>query len=83
MRADEPDPVEAIVSAILIHLESHPRAADSAEGVARWWLRPTQVGVTVEQVERALNCLVARGTMRRSQLIDGTFLYSEVTATRQ
>ena len=83
MHADAPDQVDTIVKAILEHLEANPRAADSAEGVARWWLGPAHLAASVNQVECALDRLVVRGAMRRSQLIDGTFLYSQVPVTRQ
>ena len=83
MRADEAGLVEAVAVAILDHLQSHPLAADSADGVARWWLGPAHASVTVEQVERALNLLVTRHAMRRLRLMDGTFLYSQALPTRQ
>ena len=83
MRADEEGPVNAICAAIVDHLRSHPLAADSVEGVARWWLGPAQANVTVGQVERALDVLVARQGMRRLSLMDGTILYSQAPPTRQ
>jgi hypothetical protein len=83
MRADEEALVEAVATAIMEHLRSHPLAADSAEGVMRWWLGPAHASVTVEQVERALDLLLARRQMRRLSLMDGTFLYSQAPPTRQ
>jgi hypothetical protein len=82
MRADE-ELVEAVAAAILVHLQTHPLAADSAEGVARWWLGPAHAGVTVAQVERALHRLVACHAMRVLRLMDGTFLYSQAMPTQQ
>ena len=83
MRAHEGGLVEAVAVAILDHLKSHPLAADSADGVARWWLGPAHSNVTVEQVERALNLLVSRRALRRLRLTDGTVLYSQPPPTRQ
>ena len=83
MRADDQSLVEAIAAEIRHHLETHPQAADSADGVARWWLGPASVGMTLSQVEHALNLLVARHAMRRVELTDGTFLFSQVPAIRQ
>ena len=83
MHADEEGLVESIAVAIADHLQSHPLAADSADGVARWWLGPAHASVTVAQVERALNRLVARHAMRSLRLMDGTFLYSQAPPTRQ
>lgn len=83
MRADDEAQVEAVAVAILEHLRTHPLAADSVDGVARWWLGPAQAQVTVQQVERALELLVARHLMRRLRLMDGTYLYSQAPPTRQ
>ena len=83
MRAHEGGLVEAVAVAILDHLQAHPLAADSADGVARWWLGPAHSNVTVEQVERALNVLVSRRALRRLRLTDGTVLYSQPPPTRQ
>jgi len=75
--------VEAVATAILAHLDAHPLAADSAEGVARWWLGTDGSGVTLEQVERALDLLVSRRVLRRLSLADGTHWYSPSLSTRQ
>lgn len=83
MRADDEAQVEAVAMAILDHLRTHPLAADSVDGVARWWLGPAQAHATVQQVERALELLVARRAMRRLRLMDGTLLYSQAPPTRQ
>ena len=71
-----------IVAAILGHLDAHPLAADSANGVAQWWLGPAHANVTVEEVEQALESLVGRQLLRRVTLSDGTTLYSRSQSTR-
>ena len=76
-------PVQAVATAILAHLEAHPLAADSADGVARWWLGNDGSSVTLEQVEQALDLLVSRHVLRRLSLVDGTHLYSPLPSTRQ
>lgn len=83
MHADEGGLVETIATAIVDYLQAHPRAADSADGVARWWLGPAHSNVTVEQVEHALDLLVSRRAVRRVRLMDGTILYSQAPPTRQ
>lgn len=70
-----PDRLEAIADAIAEHLELHPLAADTVEGVATWWLGPGAAGATLEEVELALGLLVARGRLRASPLSDGRVLY--------
>lgn len=74
--------LNVIVAAILNHLDAHPLAADSASGVAEWWLGPAHANVTVEQVEQALDSLVGRQLLRRVTLSDGTTLYSRSQSTR-
>lgn len=83
MHADEKGPLEAIAVAILHHLQAHPLAADSAKGVARWWLGPAHTNVTVKQVKRALKLLVSRRSLRCLKLEDGTVLYSQLPPTWQ
>ena len=75
--------MDAIAAAIVAHLQAHPLAADSADGVARWWLGPAHSTVTLQQVERALELLASRGLLRRLTLMDETILYSLATQTRQ
>ncbi len=70
-----PDPAEPLVAALLAYLASHPQAADSLAGVARWWVGDDSA-VSVEQVRRALDRLVDNGTLRRERLADGTEWYA-------
>lgn len=65
-----------VVQGIERHLLSHPHAADSAEGVARWWLGSLSPPPRQDEVEQALELLVARGRLRCRGLSDGTRLYS-------
>jgi hypothetical protein len=83
MRADDEGEVAAVAQAIRDYLAGHALAADAVGGVARWWLGPAHAHVTLEQVERALDLLVARNEMRRLRLMDGTFLFSQAPPTRQ
>lgn len=64
----------SLVAAIEAHLEAHPQAADSAEGVARWWLGGN--AASAREVERALVSLVRSQRVRRVTLADGSSLYS-------
>lgn len=67
-----------LVAAIETHLEAHPQAADSAEGVARWWLGGASR--STESVERALTALVHDGRVRCVTLADGTSLYCSASS---
>lgn len=64
--------------AIEAYLATHPLAADSAEGVARWWLAPSGAKASAADVEPALEALVRRGRLRCVTLADGNKLYSGI-----
>lgn len=83
MNGTGPDRLHAIADAIAEHLDHHPLAADTADGVAMWWLGRRAAGTTLEQVERALALLVARGRLRASTLGDGRVLYGPPSQARQ
>lgn len=83
MNAGDRREIEAIANAIVRHLHTHPLATDSALGVARWWLGPPLDSAPLEQVEQALEGLVAKGVLRRLRLSDGGVLYSQVLPTQQ
>ena len=67
----------ALERAILDHLAAHPQAADTAEGVAQWWLGAQGASATPGEVVQALQSLTSRGQLRRVRLADGTTLYSK------
>ena len=58
------------------HLALNPHAADSALGVARWWLSPRGLVISVAEVEPVLAAMVRQQRLRRVQLADGTVLYA-------
>jgi Fe2+ or Zn2+ uptake regulation protein len=82
MLAHDKGQVESIATAILEHLKTHPLGADTAEGVARWWLGQADPPVSLELVESALEVLEARHAVRRVELVDGTVLYSSAPIDR-
>jgi len=74
-----------LIKAIEAHLATHPLAADSAEGVARWWLAAHGVVASPLEVQLALATLVRKRRVRRVQLADGNTLYcggADVRATQ-
>ena len=58
---DPRDPVEELVAAIERYLELHPEAADTAAGIADWWLFHPHVGQVLKAIERLEAC----GVMQR------------------
>ena len=54
---------EHFEAAILAYLAEHPNAMDSLTGIAKWWLERQRVRVSVEALSRAVDRLVARGSL--------------------
>jgi hypothetical protein len=58
------------------YLARNPDAADSRDGIRRWWLPETLHSVSDGMLLEALEGLVATGEMQVRDLPDGTELYS-------
>jgi hypothetical protein len=60
---------------IVRYLSTHTGAADTLEGIARWWLARQRYEDAMEIVERAVATLVKTGVLREELLPDGTRVY--------
>ncbi len=69
---------DAIAEAITNYLDRHPDAADSAEGIQRWWLGSEFDDVSVETVHRALGLLEARRIVKGTAVEGGRVIYRRV-----
>jgi len=58
------------------YLSAHPNAADSVEGIHRWWLARQRYEESLEQVEQALDYLVDSGQVSRRVEADGRVVYA-------
>ena len=65
----------AVAAAIRRYLCDHPNAADTLEGIARWWLSGNSGNERLANVQRAIEQLVNRGEVVRQTLRDGTVIY--------
>jgi Fe2+ or Zn2+ uptake regulation protein len=62
MQAEASRPeVRQVAAAIRSYLEENPKAADTAEGIQRWWLAPQFGEVSLQTVEAALAQLESEG----------------------
>lgn len=68
-----------VVEAILRYLNNHPDAADTVEGIAKWWL-PATWCIDPHTVAAALARLHAQGLVRRRRNADRHELYSRRAA---
>jgi hypothetical protein len=65
-----------VASAVLGYLRHHPDAADTLEGIVRWWLPQQRYETEKARIERVLETLVADGALRCEQLPGGAVLYT-------
>jgi hypothetical protein len=68
--------IHAIADEIRRYLSAHPNAADSCDGVVRWWLTRQRIEESADAVQRALEYLVSQGTISRKVMRDGTIVYA-------
>lgn len=68
-------PIIQTVEAILRYLDQHPDAADTLEGIAKWWL-PTEWSMDLSTVEAALDRLETQGLVHRHANVDRHVLFT-------
>ena len=72
---------ERLAGLIEAYLERWPRAADTEQGIAEWWMRDNSgVAASAADVASALDALLARGVVKSVRLPDGTQIYQSATA---
>jgi len=72
---DHSEQLARVRAEVLRYLEDHPHAADTAEGVCRWWIRESRFGLSEVTVQKVLETLVSEGHMRKVQLPGGGVVY--------
>lgn len=58
------------------YLHEHPYAADTVEGITRWWLIPHDVELSHKQVQQALDILVSASIVKLRKKRGGDAIYS-------
>ncbi len=66
---------EAIEKMILAYLEHNPDAADTIEGITKFWMQRENSGITIAKVSRTLAKLVRKRRIEAFQSLDGTLYY--------
>ena len=64
MRDKKDAVVLALADELAAYLESHPDAADTAEGILTWWLARQRYAQTKLNIEQALKHLTEQGLVR-------------------
>lgn len=65
-----------IAQEIKNYLMAHPNAADSREGIVKWWLTRQRYEEALGQVQIALDQLVAEGVISKRRAADGKVVYA-------
>lgn len=60
------DELDRLAQEIRDYLSSHPNAADSLEGVTKWWLRRQRYEQALDKVRQALDHLVREGLVEKT-----------------
>ena len=64
---------------VLRYVRNHPNAADNLRGIRQWWLPEHLRDVALEDVEAAIEQLVASGEVQRNILPDRSEVYTRAT----
>ena len=67
--------IERIAQEIERYLQKHPRAADSIEGITKWWLTRQRYQEATISIQKALDLLVVRGRIEKKTNINGAHIY--------
>lgn len=76
MPVREREMITTIAQQVRDYLSTHPRAADTLEGISGWWLPQQGSNANPELVQQALDYLVSRQEVVRFQSADGHVLYA-------
>ena len=68
--------VQQIADRIECYLKNHPNAADTIEGIAKWWLPEQGVEVSNLMVQQALNYLSSKLIVKSNTTFNGIKVYS-------
>lgn len=65
---DSDPEIRAISEAIVSYVGRWPEAADTVDGIARWWLGADFPSVSPERVEQAVEGLCEQGSMEGAEV---------------
>ena len=69
--------IERIAEEIHLYLINHPNAADTLDGIARWWLTSQRYEEATTVVKKALENLIARGLVVQTTSAKDRDIYSK------
>ena len=66
--------IQELVQSIRTYLSQRPDAADTLEGITRWWVRSASLDLSPQLVEAALEILIQEGVVTTTH-VGGRLLY--------
>jgi hypothetical protein len=73
--AQPPVRLRGLLHEIWLYLQANPRGKDTVEGIQEWWIANGRQRFSKDDVQSALDLIVARGWMQQSS-VGSTVLYS-------
>jgi hypothetical protein len=77
VKTQDYDILSEIQAEVLGYLEEHPRAADTIEGINKWWLLQRLARYSVTRIQQALDELEIAQVVERRVLCDGREVYAK------
>ena len=68
--------MQQIADQIEYYLKNHPNAADTIEGITKWWLPEQGIEVSSVIVQQALNYLGSKSVVKCNASLSGSKVYS-------
>lgn len=81
MSVHEARSYDSVAEAIRRYLSQRPEAAETVEGVAKWWLTRQRYDDSVRLVQTALDYLEQEGEVEKICVSDGQVLYRKTRFT--
>ncbi len=68
--------VQQIADQIECYLKNHPNAADTIEGISKWWLPGQGIDVSRLIIQKALDYLCSKSVVKCNANLSGNKVYS-------
>ena len=68
--------VQQIANQVECYLKNHPKAADTIEGITKWWLPGLGIDASSVIVQQALNYLGSKSIVKCTTNLSGNKVYS-------
>ncbi len=76
MSDEEIDKVIHIANDIETYLKQHPDAADTLDGIIKWWVSRIRIEESVGDISKALVLLELENIVAKTRTVDGRVIYS-------